>query len=245
MLRIVLILAACAFAKAQKLNCVDNPTVMVRTCQSYFETKEISLSATDVGGSNIQLQNQWCWAASIEMAFRYYGYYIPQAEIVRQTWGVIVNMPAQPADIVFALNRTYIDTFGKVFQAQGFVLNNWNQATFSLGNDRPVLVGAQGHMTMLYGLQYRFGVDLSGNQTTQTVFDQAAVIDPWPGIGVRDLSPTEFNTAFLAVEVTTQLISVTGVRAKKSSTPARKAFVFDPLGRQPSKSPREALIFRR
>jgi hypothetical protein len=244
-LRIILLLAACVFAKTQKLNCVDSPVALVRTCQSYFEPRTIALSATDVGASNLQIQNQWCWAASIEMAFRYYGYFIPQAEIVRQTWGVIINMPAQPADIMYAVNRTYTDANGKTFRVQGIILNNWNQATFSLGNDKPVLVGSQGHMTLLYGLQYHFGTNLAGNQTTQTFFDEAAVIDPWPGNGVRDLSPMEFNNTLLAVEISTQLVSITGLEAKQSTRSTTKLIVLDLLGRQPSKIPREALIFRR
>src|SRR5947209_15701476 len=51
--------------------------------------------------SAIQQQSEWCWAACIEMVFRYYGYIVPQSKIVKDTWGSIVNMPGQPNQIRF------------------------------------------------------------------------------------------------------------------------------------------------
>src|SRR5579864_8920920 len=56
--------------------------------------------AAPVAPIAIQQMPEWCWAACIEAVFRYYGHYVPQDEIVKQTWGQIVNLPGQPQQIV-------------------------------------------------------------------------------------------------------------------------------------------------
>src|SRR4051812_26601268 len=57
---------------------------------------------SDMAGLSAQLQHasQWCWAACISMIFRYYDHPVRQARIVEETWGDIVNLPGQPAQIV-------------------------------------------------------------------------------------------------------------------------------------------------
>ena len=59
-----------------------------------------------------QQMPEWCWAACLEMVFAYWGHAVSQQEIVNQTWGGIVNMPAQPYQIVQDLNRSWIDQNG-------------------------------------------------------------------------------------------------------------------------------------
>ncbi len=55
--------------------------------------------------AKLQRQSEWCWAASISMIFGYYGLDIDQEEIVRATWGQVVNMPGSPDAIAASLNR--------------------------------------------------------------------------------------------------------------------------------------------
>lgn len=144
--------------------------------------------------SAVQRANQWCWAASIESVFKYYGYNISQEDIVYQTWGRIQNMPGRPYDILSALNKTYRDEDGYVFSVRASTINA-NPATASqdLSNDNPLIIGTLGHAMVLTAVTYerdRYG---NGNVTS------AIVRDPWPGRSKRTLTAQEwYNTSFLA-----------------------------------------------
>ena len=69
-----------------------------------------------------QQESEWCWAACLQMVFAYWGHRISQQEIVKQTWGVIANMPAQPYDIVRDLNRDWEDSSGDFTVPRGRIL---------------------------------------------------------------------------------------------------------------------------
>ncbi|MBV8630134.1 MAG: C39 family peptidase [Silvibacterium sp.] len=51
-----------------------------------------------------QQQNEWCWAASVQMILNYYGIPASQQEIVTRTYGVPVDAPGSDAAISSALN---------------------------------------------------------------------------------------------------------------------------------------------
>ena len=96
-----------------------------------------------------QQQSEWCWAASIEMVFGYYKHRISQKRIVKETWGSVVNMPGQPAQILANLNRNWKDDDGKSFSSSGDILTaNAYTAVIDLKADRPLIIGALGHATV-------------------------------------------------------------------------------------------------
>ena len=97
-----------------------------------------SITASAVGGQHL---NQWCWAACIETIFRYYGYIVPQAFIVKQTWGAIINRPADLSEILSNLNRLWVDANGRRFLVSGDVLSaNLVTAAQDLSQDMPLIV---------------------------------------------------------------------------------------------------------
>src|SRR5258708_30757111 len=51
-----------------------------------------------------QQRSNWCWAACIEMVFRYRGLRLTQERIVEETFGGDVNRPGTPEEILENLN---------------------------------------------------------------------------------------------------------------------------------------------
>lgn len=144
--------------------------------------------------ARIQRSSQWCWAACIEMVFRYYGHVVPQERIVEETWGEIVNLPGQPSQILADLNRQWTDEDGEDFEVEGDVFSaNPMTAAQDLKRDMPLIIGTMGHAMVLTSLRY-----LTDNFGRGEVL-AATVRDPWPGRGRRILSPQEwYSTNFLA-----------------------------------------------
>lgn len=163
----------------------------VQQCEAGIESSVAHVTAAAVGGQHL---SQWCWAACIEMVFRYYGLRVPQEQIVQETWGRIVNLPAQPGQIMMNLNRPWIDGTGRRFGASGDAFTaNPITAAQDLAQDMPLIIGTMGHAMVLTSLTYMR--DQFGNGTVRA----AVVRDPWPGRGRRVLSPQEwYGTNFLA-----------------------------------------------
>ena len=90
----------------------------VQQCESGIDSSLAHVTAAAVGGQHL---SQWCWAACIEMVFRYYGHSVPQERIVTETWGGIVNLPGQPGQILANLNRGWTDQAGDDFSVSGDV----------------------------------------------------------------------------------------------------------------------------
>jgi hypothetical protein len=143
-----------------------------------------------------QQQSQWCWAACIEMVFSYWGHPIAQEEIVRQTWGGIVNMPAQPNQIVAALNRSWMDNNGNPFRANGDVFTATGAtAAQDLAGGMPLIIGSMGHAMVLTAIAYNRAPNSQGQVTG------AIVRDPWPGRGRRELTAQEAAATMLLARV--------------------------------------------
>jgi hypothetical protein len=127
-----------------------------------------------------QQASEWCWAACIQMVFSYWGHAVPQQEVVRQTWGSIVNMPGEPSQIVQDLNRQWIDERGRPFRSVGDVFSaNGMTAAQDLARDMPLIIGSMGHAMVLTAVSYNRAPNGQGQVTV------AMVRDPWPGNGGR------------------------------------------------------------
>jgi hypothetical protein len=171
------------------INCTPYDERAIQRCEAGIQSSMLDVVAAGVGGQHL---NQWCWAACIEMIFRYYGFFMPQEEIVRQTWGSIVNLPANVHQMVANLNRTWIDHKGQQFVILGDVLTaNVGTATQDLADNQPLIIGTMGHAMVLTSLLYERNVWGQGNVIAATVRD------PWPGKGRRVLTAQEwYSTQF-------------------------------------------------
>jgi Papain-like cysteine protease AvrRpt2 len=144
-----------------------------------------------------QRSREWCWAACIEMIFRHYGYQVPQARIVRETWGTIVDMPAFPRQIMANLNREWEDEDHGRFRSFGDTSTaNVSNTVDDLTHNRPLIIGALWHAVVLTALT----TDINKYANEWDVVS-AAVCDPWPGIGKRNLSATEWHNLSFAARV--------------------------------------------
>ena len=161
----------------------------VQQCEAGIDSRIASVTVNAE-----QHLSQWCWAACIEMVFRYYGFHVPQARIVSETWGGIVNLPGRPDQIMANLNRPWVDERGRRFSVAGDVYTaNPMTAAQDLAANMPLIIGTGGHAMVLTSLAY--DRDWYGGG----VVTSAVVRDPWPDKGRRNLTPQEWHgTRFLA-----------------------------------------------
>lgn len=165
----------------------------LQDCEAGIDSGMASISAAAVGGQHL---SQWCWAACIEMVFRYYGFVVPQEIIVAQTWGSIVNLPAQPGQILANLNRPWIDRYGRRFGVAGDVFSaNPATAAQDLAQDMPLIIGTMGHAMVLTSLRY------VRDQYGRGDVKLAIVRDPWPNQGRRELTAEEWYSANFLVRI--------------------------------------------
>lgn len=179
-------------SKAYSLNCGPFNNYGYQTCIAGINSYILNVVAS--GNQNL---SQWCWAASMQAIFAYYGYNIPQHVIVSQNFGGIVNMPATKAQMYKALNRQYQDQYGNYFTVTATSYNvNYVTASNLLANDRPLIIGTMGHAMVLTSLTYNR--DINGNGQ---IID-AIVRDPWPNSGGRrSLRPQEFYNTDILFEI--------------------------------------------
>jgi len=128
-----------------------------------------------------QQQNEWCWAASIQMILNYYGIPATQQEIVTRTYGIPVDQPGSDSAINAALNgwgrtvggqiRTIHSASGPGLPTPAVLLNELNQ-------QHPILVAFatgpnSGHAVVVTAASYV--PTPNGPQITSLV-----TRDPWP-----------------------------------------------------------------
>jgi len=63
-----------------------------------------------------QRMHNWCWAACVQMVLNYHGLYVKQEDIVRQIFGDLVDAPANPDQIMAALQGWAPDSRGRYSQ---------------------------------------------------------------------------------------------------------------------------------
>jgi len=176
-----------------KLLCGPYLSPGVQQCEAGIDSSFADIVAESVDG---QHSSQWCWAACIEMVFSYYGHPVPQERIVYETWGEIVNLPGQPSQILYDLNRPWTDEQGANFSVIGDEYSvNAITAAQDLSQDMPLIIGTMGHAVVLTSLVY-VRDDFGGGQV-----NRAIVRDPWPGRGRRDLTQIEWNNINFAVRI--------------------------------------------
>ena len=143
-----------------------------------------------------QYYSQWCWAACISTLFTYYNHPVSQERIVEEAYGDVVNMPASPQRILFALNRDWEDDNGRSFRSLGDPFDlSYQTAISDLRDNHPVLIGTLGHAVLLTELAYY--TTRRGPQIVQGI-----VRDPWPGRpSKRYISAQEWSSISFATRV--------------------------------------------
>ena len=168
----------------------------------------------------------WCWAASAQTIFRYYGHNVTQQVIVEKAFGVGVPIPSTgPPDVILKmLNSQYVDTNGQNFQVsvplyedqyqlmQGNLIALNMQPGFSnaqifgeLEAERPVFYADGPHAMVLVAGTAVNGNPINGwamDPEPRTPFGAGPLADNLniPAIGVRQLAPNEMH-AFFAAQV--------------------------------------------
>lgn len=147
-----------------------------------------------------QHMSEWCWAASISMAFAYHGYDVAQERIVAEAWGGIVNVPGSPEAILGSVNRRWKADDGRFFDVIGTPYDVSIPAVVQdLQANYPVLIGTMGHMMVLTHIAW------IQNAYGQWQIVDATVRDPWPfNPSRRALSAAEWANTQIAVRVRTK-----------------------------------------
>jgi hypothetical protein len=166
-----------------------------------------------------QEKSQWCWAASIAMIFAHHGVNISQEQVVRRRFPDLADRGVTGAEISGMLSHSWVDAGGHSYFPGSSVADadarrfGVSQATLvlELGEERPMIFGAEGHVMVLVQVDYeRSGVD-GGLRITG-----ATVIDPAPGKGLRKLLRQEMRPNYVAavqVAPQPQLAAVSGPSA--------------------------------
>lgn len=182
----------CPVASAVQ-RCAEDIDKRVRRCTVGIDPRWATIVADSVDGQHM---SNWCWAACVEMICRYYGYIVPQSEVVRQTWGSPANLPGTTQQIFALLNRPRIDAQGRGFRIEGTV-SAANQMTMiaDLGGEMPLIVGTMGHAMILAALMYE------QDSSNRVAVRRAYVLDPWPGRGMRVLEAKEWHGMHFAARI--------------------------------------------
>ncbi len=141
-----------------------------------------------------QRQQNWCWAASVQIVLNYHGLYVTQEQVVQRIYGNLVDAPAVPEQILTALSGWAPDTRGRYssIHASPYVFNGTEIVT-DLSNHWPFIVILKGepinHACILTGVYY------SLDPLRQPFFHTAIIRDPWPlNPSRQELSWMEFNS---------------------------------------------------
>ena len=143
-------------------------------------------------GYGRQRSANWCWAACIQMVLNFHGLPVTQEEIVQKVYGQLIDQPANPEQIIYALNGWGVDIAGRPSVVQAVPYNiDGPSIVRDLAYRWPLIVGLRGepvgHAYVMTAVTY--GVD----QMNNPLFRSVVLRDPWPGNESRiEISWPEF-----------------------------------------------------
>lgn len=178
-----------AQAAAGRVACYPQQCNQFGYCQQICEAGYPSIVMQYVAAR--QRSTQWCWAACIEMAFGAFGFPVPQEQFVSQTYGGLVNMAGSNEAILRSINRSYVDAYGRRFQAFGETVSmGVAQMIQDLAVNCPMILccntgGMVGHATVLTAINYTV------DNLNQMQLNSVVVRDPWPDSQSRRALTTE------------------------------------------------------
>lgn len=146
-----------------------------------------------------QRQENWCWAACVQMVLNFHGLCVNQEQVVQRIYGQQVNRPATNAQILTALSGWAPDECGRpaAITASPYA---WDEAVIDdLAYDWPLIVGldnkdGSGHAYVLTAVQFHNDTYVQGYTrrfwlgrwysvpvyAQRPVFDYVYLRDPWP-----------------------------------------------------------------
>ena len=170
-------------------------------------------SATEVSP---QHQSQWCWAASIQAVLASSGIDRSQEQIVQETFGRLVNLPAaDPRQLYAVLNNVTVDADGHRQCVSSRFYVGSPSATFlkeEISHNRPVIMwyanpgGQGGHSVVVYKIDYR-------EVGALPVVDSVTYFDPWPSKGSQTATRMQLAprvVVYFSVHVSTRTPGVSG-----------------------------------
>ena len=139
-----------------------------------------------------QQNSQWCWAAAIQMVFKYYHINtVTQEDIVRQAYGLdnfgnLGNIAAPDEVLTASLNRIVTDDTGKKFQVNVFYGRGTPPALTTVGalsQGRPFIISYisgpnTAHAVVITGCN--FGGCICSDNNNAPIIYSATIRDPWP-----------------------------------------------------------------
>ncbi len=163
--------------------------LFVSVQQSYAQDQPVYVgiqSETFGYFASSQHNTNWCWAASIQMIFNYYGIAITQEQIVARSYGVgptgLLPDWTGNTDVITAnLNNWSVDNGGRQYMVRAYCYPGPPTPAYliqELSQKRPVLIGYQsgpssGHIVVITACSYI-------NTDNGPLIESIVVRDPWP-----------------------------------------------------------------
>ncbi len=101
------------------------------------------------------------------------------------------------------LNRGWVDENGEAFGVSGKSEGTTaERAAYFLSLDCPMIIGSNGHATVLTSITRKAPIDMYGTPIAEPAVVSAEIIDPWPeNGGLRKLTPNEWNNIMFAATI--------------------------------------------
>lgn len=148
-----------------------------------------------------QRQQNWCWAACIQMVLNYHGINVTQEDIVTRVFGSLVDRPGQPEDIMTALTGWGVMYNGQNAQIQASTtVYGPGDIISDLADKKPLIVGfttsySVGHACVLTAATY-YVDSYSKEPSIQSVI----IRDPYPDQPSRmEMSWAEFQSRLIFI----------------------------------------------
>lgn len=152
-------------------------------CSPLASAKTAGLDSTKVDNSfDFQNSPVWCWAATIQMALRYYGFDITQPEIVQRTFGAVIPTTGSWVQMTQNLNYLGKTSNGKDILVSATVYFGSPSAEAIINHlkqKKPVIMAFSnpatfsGHAILVTAVEYHF----VGNKA---VITELTIRDPFP-----------------------------------------------------------------
>jgi hypothetical protein len=136
-----------------------------------------------------QRQQNWCWAACVQMVLNYHGLCVTQEQVVQRVFGRLVDSPATESEILMALSGWAPNTCGRFSAITAIPYVGDQDLLNDLKHNLPLIAclknddGRSGHAYVVTAVQFHYepyGYSYFGPYGRRPVFDYVILRDPWP-----------------------------------------------------------------
>jgi len=189
---------------------------LILATASYADIRQVGQNSYEAGVNSIEMsfkaapetfgiqrQDQWCWAASIQMILNYHGLYVTQEKVVQMIKGDLRNEGGTHEEIIYALNGWGIDYQGRPSTVRAFTDNSLTPAGLIniLAYKYPMIAelnnsDGSGHAVVLTAVGFHYVAVWNGYAYANVpVLDYAIYRDPWGRDG-KPSRQTEYWSSF-------------------------------------------------